>query len=101
RHTISDRDLSSDVCSSDLARPRWSRAHTTTLHVVTPPAAFQILTLAATTSKSRRPDFNRRKRRCRFAQDKLSIIKSIWNRPLSRSEERRVGKECRSRGCPQ
>ena len=30
----------------------------------------------------------------------LNIIKAIYNKPIARSEERRVGKECRSRWSP-
>src|SRR5206468_6801458 len=73
RHTRSDRDWSSDVCSSDLDRP----------------FDFQ---------------FARR----RFADDALlfEITKENFERRdfaanrRVRSEERRVGKECRSRWSP-
>src|SRR5271163_5022370 len=62
RHTRSDRDWSSDVCSSDLAK-----AHHVPLH------------------------------RSRL---ELSEIVERARQHIHRSEERRVGKECRSRWSP-
>src|SRR5206468_10112170 len=69
RHTRSDRDWSSDVCSSDLALA-------SALRVIYPP-----LQLAA------RPTLR-------------PVRKSNARTQTSRSEERRVGKECRSRWSP-
>src|SRR5712664_1190535 len=63
RHTISDRDWSSDVCSSDLEKADQSAA-----------LMSGVITLI----------------------DRISQIDSAF----SRSEERRVGKECRSRWSP-
>src|SRR5206468_6720895 len=66
RHTRSDRDWSSDVCSSDLSRLRVAVG----------------------------PSNRARKRGTTATRSRL------WQRPRrrsTRSEERRVGKECRSR----
>src|SRR5206468_5258943 len=79
RHTRSDRDWSSDVCSSDLARPSsWAS-----------PTSSAALAGAAGTSASPPPS---------------AAIGGAASRPRSsrtRSEERRVGKEgsgrCRAR----
>src|SRR5206468_6007355 len=68
RHTRSDRDWSSDVCSSDLSRARTGR----------PVLAREVI----------RPHCRPRLRPHR------------WRPLLVRSEERRVGKECRSRWSP-
>src|SRR5206468_7630737 len=73
RHTRSDRDWSSDVCSSDLAAT---------------PVQNQI----PINSSHHRSGDNSRILSCR-----------CWcepTRPRHRSEERRVGKECRSRWSP-
>src|SRR5439155_9385519 len=90
RHTRWPRDWSSDVCSSDL-RP-WSRlgvrrctalttdAHCTPLPI--PPRS------AASTSTA-------------GSQKCQSRIASPVVTSPSRSEERRVGKECRARGAPE
>src|SRR5690606_39609011 len=72
RHTRFSRDWSSDVCSSDLFPFRIS-PHM----VVHPPAGWQRWAMAA---------YPRR------------ISPNIFWAP--RSEERRVGKECRARGRP-
>src|SRR2546421_5653038 len=87
RHTRSDRDWSSDVCSSDLLREREFVAAARAVgagptrlifrHVL-PNAAAPIIVSAA-----------------------LGIGNVILlEAGLSRSEERRVGKECRSRWSP-
>src|SRR5439155_9976660 len=76
RHTRWPRDWSSDVCSSDLAR---SAATSTTRQPT-----------AAATSESAR----------RCLTGRTQALKETWShydRPIHRSEERRVGKECRSR----
>src|SRR5206468_8374022 len=81
RHTRSDRDWSSDVCSSDLERhPR-----------VTDLLALSPLRIVATTQGGVlvSPDGGRT-----WSQGQLDGEV----RALVRSEERRVGKECRSRG---
>src|SRR2546421_7381081 len=83
RHTRSDRDWSSDVCSSDLVRIRlWLEAGRR--------ISFPISIYAAATSNS----------------EGASQKPSVRNRTVAsvcseiRSEERRVGKECRSRWSP-
>ena len=72
RHTRYWRDWSSDVCSSDLPRERPG-------------------------SKSR----ERRRRDLRRLHDARGGVRSrVGRRSTARSEERRVGKECRSRWSP-
>src|SRR5206468_8018404 len=73
RHTRSDRDWSSDVCSSDLRR-----------HRRTTPSAAKMPALGVV-------------RRCR--RQPMSLMPcAIYHHPVKRrSEERRVGKECRAR----
>src|SRR5439155_14284233 len=68
RHTRWPRDWSSDVCSSDLIRKHFDNA---------PPLVFE--PLPQDDPKRRCPDITKAKR------------------VLKRSEERRVGKECRCR----
>src|SRR5690349_22112622 len=83
RHTRSLRDWSSDVCSSDLTRA----TKTTCSRRLTPPKihSLRILQDAAEIAAAD-PAFTARFRALRG-----------WPR---RSEERRVGKECRSRWSP-
>src|SRR5438067_9796866 len=77
RHTRSKRDWSSDVCSSDLTN-RHNRARKFG------PSRF-LLESAACEGSLRRVS--------RYSREFLG-------RPARRSEERRVGKECRSRVSP-
>src|SRR5206468_7557494 len=89
RHTRSDRDWSSDVCSSDLAcvPPRLLRGWP--FHGTAPrsaPAADS----RCSHSLSAAPEQPRRAK-CRVAGAHLRLVPP-------RSEERRVGKEWRSRG---
>src|SRR2546421_6068121 len=85
RHTRSDRDWSSDVCSSDLQ---------------------EIDVLIAERRVNPRSDFISDLVNARDQGDKLTDrelfdhIYGICGASLSRSEERRVGKECRSRWSP-
>src|SRR5438067_9246252 len=74
RHTRSKRDWSSDVCSSDLVRE--------------PRAARRVC-------QARLAHFTRIGKR-----ETPESAASAPNGPLGRSEERRVGKECRSLGEP-
>src|SRR5438445_860136 len=76
RHTRYWRDWSSDVCSSDLARIRRTNLETDAECVLA--AWWNLLTVDKT--------FLPRWRQSKF--------------PGGRSEERRVGKECRSRWAP-
>src|SRR5437868_15338575 len=73
RHTRSKRDWSPDVCSSDLGGCRPARG--------APPRAARA---------GRHPPRARRDRAARPA-----VARRV---PEGRSEERRVGKECRTRG---
>src|SRR5437879_9557845 len=77
RHTRYIGDWSSDVCSSDLSRIAASRYSTR-------PASSGAIAASARTSPSAS--------RTRSA--------SISSPITTRSEERRVGKECRARGGP-
>src|SRR5437868_8156214 len=86
RHTRSKRDWSSDVCSSDLDLK--TRVHLEKIKLV---------------RHIREQKLNRTRARvihcatdlhCRFAHPPPQL------RIVYRSEERRVGKECRSRGAP-
>src|SRR5690606_40692746 len=84
RHTRFSRDWSSDVCSSDLIDGRTRIALTTEgeeLRVVVP------RTLRATTNEP-------------LVSAALPIF-TYGTLMRGRSEERRVGKECRSRWAPQ
>src|SRR3989440_7864110 len=85
RHTRSDRDWSSDVCSSDL----------TPHGIVTVPAA--VLVRVTVTDRTDQVD----------TQELLTQLVHVHNARVEdlphgvlRSEERRVGKECRSRWSP-
>src|SRR5206468_5439087 len=87
RHTRSDRDWSSDVCSSDLS--------------LLPPEAIARL-LSELTSPRRTPHAEREVTIEANPEDVTVDSARSWkaagiNRVSLRSEERRVGKECRSR----
>src|SRR3989440_1481469 len=88
RHTRSDRDWSSDVCSSDLTRPTTGRS------AIVPPFS----------SSSRRAPVSVNAYRSfptlRVAGPVGSVAIGKVKLPFLRSEERRVGKECRSRWSP-
>src|SRR3989440_7519779 len=86
RHTRSDRDWSSDVCSSDL----FTEADTFR-HVV------QELPLAGRLRSSSERDLEGRSRQ-RIRQG--GVAGDAKCSVVARSEERRVGKECRSRWSP-
>src|SRR5690348_18068848 len=81
RHTRWTGDWSSDVCSSDLTRIADAANASRTL-IVAQPAEPQTLDYLAGTVKSENNVFNH------------------ITEGLVRSEERRVGKECRSRWSP-
>src|SRR5437870_10111482 len=75
RHTRWPRDWSSDVCSSDLPKLIDASVWMKSWYDGVPPQMF----------KSVRP---------------CALMMPTVTEPRSRSEERRVGKECRSRGAP-
>src|SRR5690349_22029019 len=82
RHTRSLRDWSSDVCSSDLggetfAVPQQALSIAGSEWSLLPPDVLEIVS--------------------RIAREHPPLQESLHRRPVMRSEERRVGKECRSR----
>src|SRR5436309_10115814 len=96
RHTRFSRDWSSDVCSSDLHRPRngsvlrdESRGalRTDSLHAPK-------LVVSAVVADEREPLADARGRHLKALLHDFCRVANVLVR---RSEERRVGKECRSR----
>src|SRR3712207_7049962 len=82
RHTRYWRDWSSDVCSSDLFRvSRDVGVHDTVEEVVAACRAWE-------------------ERRDRLDYEIDGVVVKVDDLSLQRSEERRVGKECRSRWSP-
>src|SRR3712207_6905163 len=83
RHTRYWRDWSSDVCSSDLTALQIAASGRKTLLMSTDPAhsvadAFGL----------------------ELGPDPTEVADNLWAEQIDRSEERRVGKECRSRWSP-
>src|SRR5690606_40282746 len=89
RHTRFSRDWSSDVCSSDLENEKYEmEAESNRVNLVLiPPRRGWILDRNGSPLASNRADF------------RVDIIPERLDDP--RSEERRVGKEGRSRGSPE
>src|SRR3989440_3525101 len=87
RHTRSDRDWSSDVCSSDR-----SEEHTSELQSQ---AEDGIRDLIVTGVQTCALPIDRKSTRLNSSHDQISYAVFCL-----RSEERRVGKECRSRWSP-
>src|SRR2546427_9520817 len=87
RHTRFDCDWSSDVCSSDLIGVKRR------IRKSLPSMMIGILTLL---SKLLRSLLTFESSSFRFCNSSLTVVSSS----LVRSEERRVGKECRSRWSP-
>src|SRR3712207_7699638 len=85
RHTRYWRDWSSDVCSSDLM---GVNAEVFLYDENFPPEAKTLMM------------FYKRLREIDVPEMMASIITETEGKPWSRSEERRVGKECRSRWSP-
>src|SRR5687768_18085665 len=83
RHTRCSRDWSSDVCSSDLDALRVEAVEDRSQAAVV--AADQALLVELDLVEEERP---------------LLVGALVDHRDLLRSEERRVGKECRSRWSP-
>src|SRR5699024_12207828 len=89
-HTISKRDWSSDVCSSDLGMVRLHQSTVTNLDLSpldlscrdTWPLVSQLFAVCSHSV------------RCR-AQAAINYLISLCNALVHRSEERRVGKDCR------
>src|SRR2546421_4969473 len=86
RHTRSDRDWSSDVCSSDLDETRWDD------QVLKEPVPYRTLRAARQARATLLAGFT-------TLRD-LGTEGADWIKVYARSEERRVGKECRSRWSP-
>src|SRR3712207_7166601 len=78
RHTRYWRDWSSDVCSSDLPREGWTSVYDELC--------------------DREPEMLRRL--SRELSDRMGAFVIALSAEEARSEERRVGKECRSRWSP-
>src|SRR5438874_6444979 len=93
RHTRSLRDWSSDVCSSDLDA---LRDHQARCRAVVGEAEKRRRDGLAETTEERCIRGVERRRRARRDDE---VVQQIRER-LARSEERRVGKECRSRWSP-
>src|SRR5690606_39291239 len=86
RHTRFSRDWSSDVCSSDLIRQRKSKG---LLHIIVLSQISSCIEGIRTINRFRRI----------FNQRFLPQLYFIFRQHM-KSEERRVGKECRSRWSP-
>src|SRR5206468_9040877 len=96
RHTRSDRDWSSDVCSSDL-EPAVAVAMTAMIGVAIA-TVFAVAVAIVTEKVLERPSSYRTLRRVEDAVGDDEEIARVLVEELVRSEERRVGKECRVRG---
>src|SRR5207249_7079566 len=98
--TRSKRDWSSDVCSSDLQQFFLRLTQLAQARVAGNNNLFPVGQFVARTRRNDFADqtptgFRVRLRLCRI---KARILKELLCRAGDRSEERRVGKECRSRG---
>src|SRR5690606_40519817 len=82
RHTSFSRDWSSDVCSSDLLAARKNEWFTEYIHKMKPDELF--------------PGVRELFARLRSENIKIGLASSSKNAQTIRSEERRVGKECRA-----
>src|SRR2546430_10408280 len=90
RHTIFDCDWSSDVCSSDLRIRNLSEGH------MRPRAASVVVLLIGTLlSRAGYAQITQGRLTGVVADAQASVLPGV-----TRSEERRVGKECRSRWSP-
>src|SRR2546429_6014121 len=88
RHTRCSRDWSSDVCSSDLIECDRVLIRTVKLGEID-----------ESTAADRRAHLNAAAAHWHLCRLSLDIVDRA-RRPFPRSEERRVGKECRSRWSP-
>src|SRR3989449_6625742 len=88
RHTRCSRDWSSDVCSSDLYDKNWPWLK----YVIAPEKLEHILAQVFAELQYKN---------LRTAEtEKYAHVTYFFNGGVERSEERRVGKECRSRWSP-
>src|SRR2546421_1762661 len=89
RHTRSDRDWSSDVCSSDLSKKRMCIEEKLEIGILRPTILQKPrMLLSRSSSLGLLPLLTHSNQTCAKPHHEL------------RSEERRVGKECRSRWSP-
>src|SRR5690606_41174801 len=88
RHTRFSRDWSSDVCSSDL-RPNKSSVSVKKYAASLSVKDWKFITV--------RRQSGSKKLQAWFHSREVYILNPLTNRRQLRSEERRVGKECRSR----
>src|SRR2546429_1478030 len=86
RHTRCSRDWSSDVCSSDLR-----------LRAARPQALSDDVTARLEALESRLQDLQQEQAE---TQERLDFAERLLSKARERSEERRVGKEGRSRWSP-
>src|SRR5206468_5908796 len=93
RHTRSDRDWSSDVCSSDLSACIRSIC---SLFLRSSSSRLLAAESSSLSFSERAPDSARRAANSRSRSETCLLRISLANR----SEERRVGKECWSRWSP-
>src|SRR2546421_2941636 len=83
RHTRSDRDWSSDVCSSDLEATEFGVDPLLLVAIVRQESVFDVQALSPA-----------------GARGLVQLLPGTAALTARRSEERRVGKECRSRWSP-
>src|SRR5204863_6061616 len=88
RHTRSLRDWSSDVCSSDLPVSVPAEGPTPLEMLLSGADARAVGACVETLEAGQKQAIA------------LAFFQGLSHGELSRSEERRVGKECRSRGAP-
>src|SRR5256884_5382248 len=87
RHTRCSRDWSSDVCSSDLKSAKRLRRFFRGINAA---ASFPLIGIDSTPEAVIHPSGLARQ----------SVFRKVTSDTKKRSEERRVGKECRSRWSP-
>src|SRR2546421_9202153 len=92
RHTRSDRDWSSDVCSSDLGLQAWADGAAERLHAQ--------LALGAQALAVHELHEAARTVAALLDLAAVGVEDAVAKVDIRRSEERRVGKECRSRWSP-
>src|SRR2546429_6624447 len=90
RHTRCSRDWSSDVCSSDLAAHIDPRGLTDILRKLKDEEDRERISAMEIAGFRSHP----------ATQKRILRLEAKWKKLKQRSEERRVGKECRSRWSP-